>query len=368
MNYDSYVTLGRTLSTEDNLEQAIVAYEQAIALNPQRPGAYGFLGNIQLKQGNSEQAIKNYYQSIALRAKQPIEVYEKLSNALKAQGKIEEAKLIYQQGKQLGILPSNHQTKPQGIIAQSEINLIHRQFWRRGYGSVSADEAGFIQDSILATKPKRVLEIGTASGLSTGFIAKFMSNLGAGELISVDLDTHFWVDRTKETGFLAQEIYTGEEVKVNIFRGQDSTHLPETYHEHKFDLAFIDANHHHPWPILDMISVLPILNPQARVIHHDLALYQWQKPVLGIGPKYLYDQFPDQFKVVTNDPRKNIFYIKTTENYLDFVQFIINSLYLPWTIRQPISALTINKFKAIINTYWSEDLLEIFEKCVKKFN
>lgn len=368
MNYDNYVTLGRTLTTEDKLEQAMVAYEQAIALNPQRPSAYGFLGNVQLKQGNSDQAIKNYYQSIALRAKQPFAVYERLSNALRAQGKIEEADVIYQQGKQLGILPSNNQTKPQRIVAQSEIDLIHAQFWQKGYGSVSAEEAGFIQDSILATKPKRFLEIGTASGLSTGFIAKFMSNLGGGELVSVDLDTHFWVDRTKETGFLASEIYTGDEVTVNIFRGQDSTHLPETYHDHKFDLAFIDANHQHPWPVLDMISVLPVLTPNARVIHHDLALYQLQKPVLGIGPKYLYDQFPDQFKVVTDDPRKNIFYLSTTDNYQDFEQFLINSLYLPWTNRQPISTLTIDKFKAIINAYWSQNLLAVFEKCLQKFN
>ncbi|MGL4758154.1 MAG: tetratricopeptide repeat protein [Patescibacteria group bacterium] len=61
MNYDNHVTLCRTLTTEDKLEQSIAAYKQAIALNPQRPSAYDFLGNIQLKQAKFNQAIKNYY-------------------------------------------------------------------------------------------------------------------------------------------------------------------------------------------------------------------------------------------------------------------------------------------------------------------
>ena len=259
-------------------------------------------------------------------------------------------------------------SQAEAMISQTEINSIHSQVWKKGYGSISSLEAGFIQDVILETKPERVLEVGTASGLSTGFIAKFMSCLGLGELVSVDLDTHFWFDRTKPTGFLAEEIYAGNDIKISIFRGKDSTHLPETYENNKFDLAFIDANHQHPWPVLDMISVLPVLTPGAKVIHHDLALYKLQSPVFGIGPKYLYDQVSDEFKVVTNEPKKNIFYIQTTDDYLDFEESLIQALYLPWTIRRPLSESTIDKFSAIINNYWSQNLLKAFNQCLEKFN
>ncbi len=55
-----------------------------------------------------------------------------------------------------------------------EIYKIHDMCWRKGYSSISAKEANFLQIGIAEDKPKRFIEIGTASGLSAGFIALFM--------------------------------------------------------------------------------------------------------------------------------------------------------------------------------------------------
>jgi hypothetical protein len=38
----------------------------------------------------------------------------------------------------------------------------------------------------------------------------------------------------------------------------------------KLDLVFIDANHHHPWPIIDLLHILPFLHEGSIVILHDV--------------------------------------------------------------------------------------------------
>jgi len=254
------------------------------------------------------------------------------------------------------------------MLTQEQITSIHRSVWQQGYGSISDLEAGFLQAMIHARKPRSFLEVGTASGLSTGFIAQFMSECGGGELVSIDLDETFWVDRSQPTGFLAGQIYRGEGVDIAFHRGQDSTFLQQAYRDRKFDAVFIDANHQHPWPTLDMLAVLPFVNAGACVAHHDLALYRRQTPVFGIGPKFLFDQVDARLRVVIADRVQNIFYIKVEGDYREFAGALLNALYIPWTIRAPIPQSRIDHFRNIIETYWDERLLGAFDQTVGKFN
>ena len=254
------------------------------------------------------------------------------------------------------------------MISQAEIDRLHMRVWKEGYGSISATEAGFIQSVISAYKPKTFLEIGTASGISTGFIAKFMSQNEGERLISIDLEKRFYVDRRRPTGFLATKIHSGDMPEVDIVRGKDSTCVCEEYPEKKFDAAFIDANHQHPWPTLDMIAVLPAINSHAVVIHHDLALYREQNPVYGIGPKYLYDQMPSTSRVVTSEHRRNIYYIKLGDSYSVLETPLVDSLYIPWRLRKPIPAETLSRFRTIIENYWGDDLLKAFDDSRSKFD
>lgn len=254
------------------------------------------------------------------------------------------------------------------MISSEEIKRIHSSVWIKGYGSITANECCFLRDVIAKRQPGRFLELGTASGLSTGFIAEFMSHHGGQEVVSIDLAPYFWIDQSKSIGFLARQIYTGNDVKIVFHQGKDSSCLAENNYSDKFDMAFIDANHQHPWPTLDMIAVLPALNKRAIIVHHDLALYRKQTPLRSIGPKYLYDQIKEDFKVLTNDPKKNIFYIKTTSQYFDFEESLVNALYLPWSNRLPITDPVLKRFREIIDQYWGADLLKAFDESTNKFN
>ncbi|MEM9217701.1 MAG: class I SAM-dependent methyltransferase [Cyanobacteria bacterium P01_F01_bin.150] len=251
-------------------------------------------------------------------------------------------------------------------LSLAEISRLRAQFWKQGYGSISANEAVFIQDAIIQEKPKRFLEVGTASGLSTGLISIFMDLNDGEDVITIDLDETFWVDRSKSVGFLATEMYQEDKVKVTQIKGKTSTCLSKTFAERKFDMAFVDACHQHPWPTLDMLSIVPLLNSGSFVIHHDLALYKMHP--IGIGPKHLYDQMPGQFLHATYEPRQNIYYIRVPSNYQVFETYLSDSLLIPWTIKHKIPDSTIGEFGKIIEQYWSSSLLADFNKSVNRFN
>lgn len=256
----------------------------------------------------------------------------------------------------------------ESMLSVDEIHEVHISHWKKGYGSISSKEAHFIQGVISSYRPGNFLEIGTASGMSTGFIAKFMDSCQGNKLVSIDLDKTFYVDRSKPTGFLAKEIYDGNSVNIELIQGKDSTYVIEAYCDQKFDVAFIDANHQHPWPTLDMIAILPALNNNAPIIHHDLALYRQQNPVCGIGPKYLYDQIPEKQRVLTDGPQKNIYYIKTGEDFRDLENYLADSLRIPWSIMNEISQDSLGRFRRIIERYWGAALLDAFDDSVIKFN
>ncbi len=255
------------------------------------------------------------------------------------------------------------------MISAQEIQTIYKAYWKPGYGSISAQEAMFLQEGIEKHKPQIFLEIGTASGISTGFIALFLSNnKNHAELFTIDLEETFWVDRSQPTGFLAEKICPNTNTEISYIRNVDSTEVQHKFLDQKIDMAFIDANHQHPWPTLDMISILPFMNRGALIYHHDLALYKHQKPILGIGPKYLFDQIPTNLRIVTPQAKENIYYIITPDNYLELTKSLIDSLYLPWTIRRKISEMTLDKFRDLAKTYWGDDLQLVLEQTIKKFN
>ena len=74
------------------------------------------------------------------------------------------------------------------MLSVDEIHEVHMSHWEKGYGSISSKEAYFVQEVVYSCRPVDFLEIGTASGISTGFIAKFMDACQGVRLVSIDLD------------------------------------------------------------------------------------------------------------------------------------------------------------------------------------
>ncbi len=122
----------------------------------------------------------------------------------------------------------------------TEITQLHSKFVRPGFGTTKPDELMFIQSVIQKYKPRKIIEIGTASGLTTGFIARFLDETDGASITSVDILQQFFGDRRYKAGFLADQIYTGQTIKVEIKRGMSSLDLGPS--DGPWDMAFIDAN------------------------------------------------------------------------------------------------------------------------------
>lgn len=251
-------------------------------------------------------------------------------------------------------------------MSLEEIAEIFQRFWRTGYGSVSKDEVVFIQELIQKYRPKNFLEIGTASGLSAGLISLFLERAEGELFVTIDHDDTFFGDSTKNNGFLIPEIYQNGRVKVErkVFKTAfdlDSMNV-------QFDMAFIDANHQHPWPLIDTLCLWPWLTGEKIVIHHDLRLFFKQDVVFGIGPKYLYDQFSDERRIKSLANSGNIFALNLNMRRVDLETIAMDGFSLPWSLRTPMPEKQIASMREILEKHYSKCLVETFERQVKKFN
>ena len=244
------------------------------------------------------------------------------------------------------------------------IQGICQRFQKPGYGSISAVEAMFLQKALVDIKADRVLEIGTAAGISTGLIGLFMNDYGGSELYSVDLHKNFFANKTKRTGYLAAEIHQKGLPKTEVILEKMTTDLGDMFADKLFDAVFIDANHQHPWPTLDMIACIPFLRKGGIMLHHDLALYTQQNPVLGIGPKFLYDQIPESSLTTITGDYKNIYYIRNDRQFEDN---LIASLRIPWNLQEALTDESRKAFEFLIERYWSCKLLSAFQLACEKF-
>ena len=205
-----------------------------------------------------------------------------------------------------------------------------------------------------------------ASGRSAGLIARMLEEHGGETLVTLDHDNTFFGDTTKPNGFLIEEIYRGGTVKISKHPFRTSLDLPSF--GIKFDMAFIDANHQHPWPTIDTLFAAKRMREGAVIIHHDLNLFMLQDRPIGVGPKYLYDQFPDALKTRSDAPPGNIFSLQLKPSAADFETRIKDSLALPWTLQTPLSADFLRRIETFLSMEYSESLGAHFRICAAKFN
>lgn len=251
-------------------------------------------------------------------------------------------------------------------MQMTEIARLFRSVWKPGYGSVAIDELGFIQDLIAEHRPRRFLEIGMASGLSTGFIARFLSENGGGSLVSIDHDDTFFGDQSKPNGFLVPELTADIAANVDLVKFCTSLDLGRISGD--FDMAFVDANHQHPWPAIDTLALYPRMTGPRIVVHHDLRLFAKQDIMFGIGPKYLFDQFPESHRIRSDANDGNIFAVDLSIGQDEFEGMMADLIKLPWSLRGVLPAKTVEQIRSVLSAHYSAGFVEHFEKVVAAQN
>jgi hypothetical protein len=193
---------------------------------------------------------------------------------------------------------------PRAVLGD-RVNLVYRPpAWVQG--GVTREDAMFLVDVIDAVRPRRVLEVGTCAGVSTAMMLHALRWCGipdehpdgAPAIISYDLEPVLYFDPGRPIGAAIGALVQDHERGIALRRGtaRDAAHRERT----RPDLVFIDADHRHPFPAMDLAELLPLIRPGTWVVLHDInmpVLAEWFMGTCGgprkrweqLGPKHLFD-------------------------------------------------------------------------------
>lgn len=135
--------------------------------------------------------------------------------------------------------------------------------------SVSKVEARFLANFVVLQEALTVLEIGTAFGYSTSWLAFGVSNVGTGGLVLTidDYSEGAKPALTRDTAIALWDA-TGASDFIEMRHGRS----PEIFSHQSFpeiDLAFIDGEHRNQQPLADYNKIQPLLSPDGVLVFHD---------------------------------------------------------------------------------------------------
>jgi hypothetical protein len=208
---------------------------------------------------------------------------------------------------------------PGKIPAPGELDFLHAMVDRddiRHPGGIGSRDYFFLTALVSILAPRRVIEIGTLTGFSAAIIAAAIHRqhgdapTGAGTPSSrdritvetIDAHTHCSIDMTRPIGFEIPELIPDLASTVRVHTGRHSDFIRELATGEEFGLAFIDADHRHPWPLLDVLRLAPSVQGGGWILLHDIQLGTYGRnqraagqPLEGgtpYGAEWLFDRWP----------------------------------------------------------------------------
>src|SRR4029078_1362633 len=154
----------------------------------------------------------------------------------------------------------------QGADMQALNALYRPPAWATGY--VSGEDAAFLKEMIAAHQPRQVVELGVASGSSSAAILHALDQLPTPEnrvLHSCDVRPTCYFNDAFATGQACTEMSPEPRARWQREFEMDARRLIKTLPPASVDLTFIDANHAHPWPLLDLLHSSAIARPRSWV-------------------------------------------------------------------------------------------------------
>jgi hypothetical protein len=204
--------------------------------------------------------------------------------------------------------------QPGKIPAPGELDFLHAMVGRddiRHPGGIGSRDYFFLTALVSILAPRRVVEIGTLTGFSAAIIAAAIHRQhGAGSpsrrgeitVETIDAHTHCIIDKTKPIGFEIPELIPSLASTVRIHTGRESDYVRQIAARDEFGLAFIDADHRHPWPLLDVLRLAPYVQSGGWILLHDIQLgtYGQDQRAAGqaleggtpFGAEWLFERWP----------------------------------------------------------------------------
>ena len=138
---------------------------------------------------------------------------------------------------------------------------------------MTPSEQEFLVDIVRQYKPKKLLELGIASGSSSVLLLNAIKDMPESHLTSIDYSTLYYRDKSKNSGFIVDE-YPELKQKWTLYTGGMASEFMDKVGV-DIDFCFIDTMHALPGEVIDFLLVLPYLKPDAVVVFHDTNLHTW---------------------------------------------------------------------------------------------
>lgn len=254
------------------------------------------------------------------------------------------------------------------MLSPEEIETVFQQHYFDGMGSVSRGDAKFLSDLIQKSQPVKCFEVGVASGMSTTFLLMALAKLGQErELISVDISSQYYADRTKQVGYVVDAAIAKIGCNFDLRFNHWSADAEAFSQDAKFDFVFIDAHHSHPWATLDTMLILPFVKPGAWIVFHDIALKEIPRFAKETGPFHVYEAFPEP-KQKSQLERKNIGAIQVEQSHRDYEEILLASLAEEWTVSGVIKESFHDRIFEMTEQYYSEAFAKEIRRMVEAHN
>lgn len=170
------------------------------------------------------------------------------------------------------------------VLDEDDLEFIADFFARKPdgtAGSILPNDGAFLYAWMKKTRPRSVLEIGVSSGVSSAFFletAERLDLLGQGfRLDSIDLLDHVYAAPEDKVGWVVEAMVGRLASHFNLITGVTSFDVERLIGEgkvHRPDLVFLDAEHAHPFPALDLAALCKTVEPETWILLHDICLFE----------------------------------------------------------------------------------------------
>jgi predicted O-methyltransferase YrrM len=203
--------------------------------------------------------------------------------------------------------------------------------WAEGY--ISGSDAEFLCEMVAAQAPRTIVELGVASGASSAVLLFALDQLPPIDddrvLISCDIRPTCYFNEAYATGQACRELYPTPRATWRTHFDLDARQLAQQLPLQSVDLTFIDANHSHPWPLLDLLQLSAVAKRGSWVVLHDIELPIQHPEYQVYGPRWLYEAWP--FNKVKGVGRwTSIGAVQMPENVDQLVPLALTLLNQPW--------------------------------------
>lgn len=290
------------------------------------------------------------------------------------------------------------------------LDRIHGQIIPHGanYGQISRTEAEFLLNCVLDERPRHIVELGTAAGVSTAYMLCALNMLdmpdvsdtpnvpdisdvsdvsdmsdmsgtpdipdtaGTGtsgrHLTAIEYLDHCYFDPARTPGFIVDEVFPRHPPGFSLHLNTSGFDLQSLTQGRPIDMLFIDANHTHPWATLDTILALPFLAPNATIVYHDINLHHrgGAAKVHDKGPHTLFYHLPAAQKAVVGEfPYPNIGSLRLVTPQRETLENLLGILFrFPWEPQAwpVLDAPTLQRFGDYVEHHWGPDAARSFRQ------